>query len=203
MCKLRSILVVLTVVLAGCDSPSGPDEPAKSEGELQFMTFPVVLAEHVQVTGSFWAVRGQTRRLTLNYLATSGDAGDDEFLEFEVPAEALLRRPDGSLFQSGDSIQITVQLDPGRRLLFRFDPSGLQFDPQRPARLEVSWERLNGDVDGDGEVDEDDDTLERNASLWKQQRPGEPWFPIGSLKDLEVDELEAEISSFTGFAIAA
>jgi hypothetical protein len=54
---------------------------------------------------------------------TPADTGE-EFLRFEVPGDGLFRKPDGSAFQTGDSILITVTIDDPSRFLFRFEPLG-------------------------------------------------------------------------------
>jgi hypothetical protein len=196
------LLLALMVGLVGCDSTTEP-ESGRSESELRFVTFAPDLAAMVETAGSVWAVKGEDRRLSLHYLAGSSGQGSDEFMRFDIPGDALLRRPDGTPFQVGDSILITVELPADGRLLFRFQPSGLRFDPERPARLRVDYRRLNGDLDGDGKRTAADDRLERDMRIWKQERPGERWFPIGTVKDLDERELRGTITDFTGFAIAA
>jgi hypothetical protein len=85
---------------------------------------------------SFWAVRGQTRSVRIDYLSDGSGGGVAHFLEFTVPAEGLLRRPDGSTFATGDSVLITIAVDPAE-LVVQFEPSGLVFDDWSPASLEV------------------------------------------------------------------
>lgn len=192
-------------VLAGCGDSTSPEEvEGIPEAELQFLHFPADLAPLATRDTSFWAVAGEDRELVIHYRPLPGEEGEDpeEFLEFEVPGEALYQRPDGSLFVRGDSVQIRVQVDPDGRFLFHFSPSGLHFSPEHPARLEVTYIRLDGDLNGDGEVDEDDEEIEQNLRIWKQESPGAPWFPVGTIQVEEADELEGEITSFTGFAIA-
>jgi hypothetical protein len=195
-------VLLLVAGFTACDSPSAPSARSKQEAELRFVRFPADLAALAETSGSFWAVKGENREVTLRYRDSSGP-GSDEFLEFRVPGDALLLRPDGTPFVRGDSVLITVQLGTDRRLLFHFEPSGLRFNPAQPARLRINYRRLGGDLDGDGQVTDDDRALERDARIWQQEQPGEPWFPLGTIKDFDAEELRARITSFTGFVIAA
>lgn len=205
---MRSMRVVSVVCLAGgwlaaCESSTEPVQVAANENELQFLEFPADLAPLVTREGSFWAVAGDDRELVLRYAPEPGEDEGEEFLEFKVPGDALLRRPDGTRFERGDSVRITVRVDSQNRFLFDFEPSGLVFDPNHPAELEITYRRVGGDLDGDGDEDEDDRDLELKLRIWKQERPGDPWQQLGTVQFKEQKELEADITSFTGFCIAA
>ncbi|MGH7482589.1 MAG: hypothetical protein ACRELV_10570 [Longimicrobiales bacterium] len=192
--------------LAACDDgPTAPPEtpPVKLEDELTFVRFPPELLSRIEREGSVWAVRGENRELVLNYLPEAGEEEGEEFLEFDIPGEALLRRPDGAAFAEGDSILITISVATDGRFLFDFQPSGLIFDPDHPAELEVTYRRAEGDLNGDGSVDGEDDELERELSIWKQEAEGQPWIRVGSATFELNDEIEADIFGFTGFCVAA
>lgn len=199
---MRAMRWCLLVALAGagCSESTGP-EPGITEAELQFLRFPATPPVET-LQASFWAVKGDNRELEIRYLPDEPGEEGEEFLEFRVPAEGLLRRPDGSLFADGDSIRITVTLSEDGRFLFRFQPSGLRFDPEHPARLDITYRGVDGDLNGDGNVDGNDEDLKSRLRVWKQERVGEPWFPIGTLHIEDFDEIEGEITSFTGFCIA-
>lgn len=192
--------LLLVLLGAGCSDSTGP-EPGKTEAELQFVRFPATPPLET-FQASFWAVKGDDRELEIRYLPEEPGEEGEEFLEFRVPAEGLLRRPDGTLFADGDSIRITVTVSQDGRFLFDFQPSGLQFDRDHPARLDVTYRRVDDDLDGDGDVDDDDDDLESRLRVWKQESASEPWFPVGTLHIEDFDEIEGEITSFTGFCIA-
>ena len=109
---IRWLLPVL--VLAACSDSSGP-EVEKPESELQFVRFPATPPLETLVV-SFWAVKGDNREIEIDYLPEEVGEDGEEFLEFRVPNDALLRRPDGTLFAEGDSILITITVSPdGRR----------------------------------------------------------------------------------------
>ncbi len=202
--KAKIAALLLSCAMAGsCAETTGPDPDAPvPEEQLQFLRFPPDLAPLVQRQGSFWAVKGQNREIVLRYAPEPGEDEGEEFLEFEVSGNSLLRRPNGTLFQRGDSVLITVAVDPDNRMLFNFEPSGLQFDPAHPAELEITYRRLRGDLNGDGQSDGRDRDIERRIRIWKQERPGQPWRPLGTARFEDAKELEAKITSFTGFCIA-
>ena len=202
MRTVMKIWLMASVFLLACESTTGPEETARDDSELQFVRFPIDLAPLADTTASVWAVKGEDRELVLRYRTSSGP-GSDEFMRFEIPKDALLRRPDGSLFQDGDSVLITVHLGSDRRLLFDFEPSGLRFSAANPARLRISWGRLQGDLDGDGNVTAEDSQLELLLRIWRREGSTEPWFPLGTIKDFDADEVRANITGFTGFVIAA
>lgn len=187
--------LLLCGLMAGCsDDPVDPDDGVP-EGELVFMRFASENAVTVR-EASFWAKRGEHRRLEIDY------ANGDEFLEFEVRDESLLRRPDGTLFQEGDSILITVTLDPGNRIILDFQPSGLIFNPLDPAQLEINYKYNDPDIDDDGDYDDDDLELEAAMRIWMREQTGLPWLPLATLR-IDEDDLRANVLSFTGFAMAS
>lgn len=193
------LLLFLVAVLTACDDGVAPSETDEvPESELTFVSFDPTFFQDVPLTASFWAVRGEERELVLE---ADTDEGPEKFLEFEVDDESLLRRPDGTTFAEGDSIEITVQVDPSGRFLFEFQPSGLVFDPEEPAELKIRYVLAPQDLNGDGEVDRDDEEFAEKLGIWKRERPGDPWSRLISL-EVDAKELEAEIGSFTGFALA-
>jgi hypothetical protein len=186
-------VMVLTVVLAaGCDGTTGPAEEGVREDQLAFLRF-AEGALPASLDTSFWAVAGEDRRLILRHPEEGAGEGE-EFFELRVRPDALLRRPDGTPFAPGDSIRIDVALDPERRFLFRFEPSGLQFRTDRPAELRIRYLRVEGELDED---------FENRMRLWRQQAPGDRWFPVGTVRFKDLREIRGEIEHFTGFAIAA
>lgn len=199
--RAKALITVMAVIgVVGCDS-SGPSGGV-DESELQFLRFPPDLLPLVTTQGSFWAVAGEGRELIMRYLPEPGETEGEEFLRFKVESQALLRRPDGTRFQDGDSIRITVQVSPDGRFLFDFQPSGLRFNPEHPARLKVIYRRADDDIDDDGDVDGDDDAIEQRLRVWRREDGQVPWYPVGSLRVDELEEIEGFIVGFTGFAIA-
>lgn len=188
-------VLLLGILALGCsDDPTDPDSGVP-DGELVFMRFASANAVTVR-QASFWAIRGEDRRLEIDY------ANGEEFLEFEVKDESLLRRPDGTLFLEGDSILITVSLDDSDRIILDFQPSGLVFNPLEPAQLEINYRQNDPDIDDDGDLDDDDLELETSMRIWQREQLGAPWLPLSTVR-IDEDDLRAGVLSFTGFAMAS
>jgi hypothetical protein len=220
MRRLFSLLTAVVLVSA-CDRVGIVDEAVQQEdlltpplppvsvwtGQTQLLeeelTFarlaPNVEAEVQQA--SFWAVSGQERTLVVRYLGQ--DSSAPPLLEFQVGAQSLLAYPDGLPVLPGDSVQITVTLDPLRRFIFDFQPAGLIFSSLSPARLRLNYHGADDDVNGNGIVDFFDFLLEQQFRIWRQDLPGLPWLSIPSLRLPGLDLLEGRIDHFTGFALAS
>jgi hypothetical protein len=222
---MRRLLCFLTLAVAlvpGCDRAGlldqdvqtpellAPAPPAPLETwffaahrETQELTF-ARLAPNVEAEvqeASFFAVSGEERTLVVRYQGQDPSAAP--LLEFQVGARSLVAYPDGLPVLPGDSIQITVTLDPQRRLIFYFQPAGLRFAPFDPARLRVNYDGADEDVNGDGTVDNLDMVLERRYRIWRQDLPGLPWEALPTLRLPFGDTVEGRITHFTGFAMAS
>lgn len=195
-------LTFLTVVLLalGCSDSSGPGGVPTSQ--LNFVRQDTLAPPLVATRDSFWAKVEDGREMRLFYQgATAADSGE-EFLRFEVPGDGLLRKPDGSPFQTGDSILITVTVVDPNRFIFQFEPAGLVFSSEHPARLKVRYLNAEHDFDGDGDQDGEDAGIEHELGLWYQRTTGEPWVRVGIVKFEELDEISANIFSFSQYAVA-
>ena len=192
--------LLMAGALAACsgDSPAGPAQRPASE--LVFIRAaadaPPLVATQVQL----WAKVGDTRDVELRYANTGGTYGGDECLEFKVPNNALWKKPDGSRFQKGDSVLITITVVDLQHFDFQFEPSGLQFSPDHPAELRISYKWADPDLNGDGVVDDRDRTF--SFGIWKQEADGLPWTRTDSKRDSNLQELRAEIYGFTRYAMA-
>jgi len=207
MSSSRSIGLALALTLAvgalACDNePLGPlPGDTKTEDQLTFVRFDPAFISQIPLQASFWAFRGRSARLIIRSNPSGPGPSGEKFLELELDDETLLRRPDGTLFAEGDSVLISVAVDPGGRFLFEFSPSGLQFNPVEPAELRIRYVLAQEDLNGDGTVDNRDLDFERLLAVWKRERSSDPWVRLLSL-EIEEDELEADLAGFTGFALA-
>jgi hypothetical protein len=181
---------MLAIPLEGCELGTEPESGTPTT-ELSFVQLAASAPAPVTFDTSFWAVRGDHRRLEIRTESSEEDEDGEEFFEFNVPGDALLRYPDGRLFAEDDSVQIRVRVQEGR-FLFDFEPSGLRFDPRHPAELRVRY----------GDADEEDLEREAEFALWKQEAPNQPWFRQATVRMDDLDELRADIASFTAFALA-
>jgi hypothetical protein len=200
--SMRKTIWVLLITLGwSCGDGAGPPGPVPTSRlhfVMQDSTAPPLLTDSV----GFYARVGEDRRVALFYQGSSpGDTGET-FLEFEVRPNGLLKRPDGSAFQPGDSILISLAVVDPRQFIFTFGPPGLQFNPADPARLHIEYYHSDHDFNGDGHVDAGDDAAEGQLGVWQREPPDTLWGQIGSAKNEETDEIEATILSFTQFAVA-
>jgi len=195
----RLILAALAILSTGCGSdavmmPTGQHSLLLTDPT--FLQFDATAYAAAPKQGSFWAVKGQERDIVLRYTDT-GDA----FLRFRVGAESLAKRPDGSAFEAGDSVLISVAVDENGAMVFRFSPSGLKFSDAAPAELKLNSARANPDYNGDGVVDLLDSVASMQLGVWKQELPVLPWLKIPSVR-LVGTVVKAEIHDFTGFGMA-
>jgi hypothetical protein len=188
MKKLLACFAALFLIsCSDADQVSLPKQAALSTENLTFLNFSDAAYAAAEKHASFWAVPGQTRGAVLRYSDTGG-----EFMRFEVGDSSLL---------TGDSVLISVDVDPNGAFTFHFSPSGLQFNPQAPATLRVDYSRVRSDVNNDGVVDLLDTLLLVQASIWKREVPGLPWISIPSINVLHRVE-RADVLDFTSFGMA-
>src|SRR5213080_5031681 len=189
----RLILILVTLALAAACSnssgPSGPPPRATVNVVLQDSTYKPLLSD----TASFYAKVGEGRRVRLVYQGSTPTDSGAEFLRFEVPNDGLYRKPDGTAFAAGDSIQITVTVVDTKQFRFDFQPSGLQFNPNDPARLKVEYHYADPDFNGDGSVDSGDAAIEGLLSLWRRELPDSLWSKMAAVKSVELEEFDADV----------
>jgi hypothetical protein len=150
---------------------------------------------------SFYAKKGVDREVSIFFQDESGGRGE-EYLRLRVDAPTLLERPDGTPFAVGDSILIRVSVVSPDSILFELQPTGLKFNPDVPAELRIHYDHADDDLDEDGDVDEEDDLVEQELDIWRQESPGEPFVRVGTAQSEELEEIEAELTSFSRYAIA-
>lgn len=200
--RIRSIPTLLAAgllcaLLPGCDNPAGSKQVP--ENKLVFIRAADDAPPLDSLQVHLWAKAGEERKVEIHYVKV-GEYGGDNCLEFKVPGNGLLKRPDGTAFQKGDSVLITITVVDPKLFNFRFEPAGLQFAPDHPAELRVSYKWANPDLNGDGVVNSADQRFD--FGIWKQEADGTDWFRIGTVKDLDFEELRAEIQGFTKYAMA-
>lgn len=202
--RLRRLsTLVLPLLVLGCErSTTEPADTAREE-DLTFFRFAADAPPLSDTTVSFWAVKGDSREVEIRYESGTGAPYGGVCLEFEVDGDALLRRPDGTPFQRGDSVRITIRVVDPARFDFEFSPAGLKFDPAKPAELKVDYRWADRDFNGDGKVDAEDERIERSGGFWRQERAGDLWQRIGTVRIKDQMRVEANIEGFTRFAVAS
>jgi hypothetical protein len=191
----------ITVVLfaVNCSDGTSPSE-VRETSELRFLRPAANAPQFAETQVTFTARRGEDREVRIRYQVASGEF--EEFVRFRVRPDALLAYPDGRPFGPGDEVEITLRIVDFARLIVEFQPSGLRFNPARPAELKFKYNHTDPDRDGDGDVDSNDASVESLLAIWRQEGPGQPWTKLVSRVEIEIDEIEAEITGFTGYAFA-
>ncbi len=200
MRRMTVIAMSGAVLLLGCGDNTGP--AGVPDAQLTIVRQDTLAPPLLTTQASLWAKVGDGREVRLYYQgATPSDTGQ-EYLRFEVPGDGLYRKPDGAAFLPGDSILITVTVLDPTRFHYRFEPSGLRFSPDHPARLKIRYFDGQHDFNGDGVQNSEDVRIEGILDLWERSGPGALWFRLGAVKFEELDELDANILSFTEHAVA-
>jgi hypothetical protein len=202
MRRARVLSFAVAAALAACSDTGGPDNGGvKPPGELTIIRLPAGSPPIWNPVDSFYAKKGEDRELRIYFEDEVGGAGE-EYLRLRVDSPSLLSYPDGTPFQVGDSVLITVRVVDPQQIYFEFEPSGLRFNPAVPAQLKIEYAETEGDLDDDGDVDSDDDAIEQVIDLWRQEQAGQDFVKLGAVKIEELDEIEADILGFTRYAIA-
>ncbi|MFL5516328.1 MAG: hypothetical protein ACJ8DJ_09230, partial [Gemmatimonadales bacterium] len=136
------------------------------------------------------------------YFQDTGGGQGEEYLRLRVDAATLLALPDGTPVAQGDSVLIHVRVEDPTEMLFELEPSGLRFNPAAPARLKIHYDHADGDLNDDGLVDASDSTIETRLAIWRQESPGDPFVRLSSVLSLELDEVEADLTGFSRYALA-
>jgi hypothetical protein len=186
---------LLIGTLSGCQDPSGT--PVVDGSDLLFIrqadTAPALEVSEV----SFWVKAGDGKEVRMPYV------NGHDCLRFKVPGNGLLRYPDGTPFEEGDSVRITIRVAQAGFYNFEFQPAGLQFDPDHPAELRISYAYRDADTDQDGDVDANDELEFGDAAIWKQEAGDSFWTQIGTARLDDLDEFRAELNGFTRYALAS
>ncbi len=162
-------------------------------------------AEPLQtLSTSFWAVQGEDRRVTIDYdldpvTAEACDCGT--FVRLRIRKESLVNRPDGTPIAEGDSILITVTVDP-QDFLATLEPTGLQFDPDDQPQLKFWYGRADLDLNGDGVVDaQDREILDEQGHIGVRADPGQPFFPLESEHNAIREFFEVKLDHFSDYVV--
>lgn len=204
--RLASLVVAVALAgaLSGCDSSSATavQSDVRAADAMNFLRFSPNAPPLSNPVVSFYAKRGQDREAFIYFRPKAGTSDSSLFMRFKVPGASLERRPDGTLFQQGDSTLITIRVADPSRMILDFQPSGLRFAATTPAELKIDFGEASHDLDGDGDEDAADAARELQLSIWKQEAPGLPWVRISSILNLSAEEVEAKLLGFSGYAIS-
>lgn len=147
-------------------------------------------------TASFWAVRGETRSVRINY-QSAGDVSQP-FLELTTSDPAFV--PGRGELALGDSVLLSITIDP-TNLKVSLEPTGLQFGT--PSRLEFWYGGAGGDLNGDGLVNDTDAAIESQIlGLWYRESPDDGWTEISATHALEAKSFVGDLLHFSEYAVS-
>jgi len=201
-------LIALALLAAGCSDkiggPVAPGQPLAQEWVnsssiptlQQSPTAPPL--ETYQI--SYWAHVWKASTVTVNYQPAWEGAAGQPFLSFTIPTKGLSALGDGTLLNKGDSVQITLTIDPVD-FSVDFQPSGLVFSPAYPAYLTLWYENANPDLDGNGVVDGNDQTLMQQLTFYCQTA-WLPWMKIPSRHDSAQPSISTVLYHFSQYAVS-
>ncbi len=148
-------------------------------------------------TATFWAVRGEQRSVQINYLSATGDASAP-FLQLTITDPVYA--PDRGDLQPGDSVLITVTVDPVN-IKVSLEPTGLQFGD--PAQLHIWYGGAGGDLSGDGVVDGTDAQIESQLlGLWYREGAETAWTRIPAAQSLADRSFISALLHFCDYAVS-
>ena len=148
-------------------------------------------------TASFWAVRGEPRSLQINYRSSTGDTSAP-FLRLTTADPAYV--PGLGDLAPGDSVLITVTIDP-ENIKVSLEPTGLLFG--EPGQLEISYGGADGDLNGDGVVDDTDSVIEGQLlGLWYREGTEGAWERIPAEQLLSDKSFTSALPHFSEYAVS-
>ncbi len=158
------------------------------------LTPPLSLDQYVV---SFWAVRGESRSVTINY-SSSIDNVNHPFLTLTTTDPQFV--PGVGELAMGDSVLITVTVDTSK-IGLSLEPSGLVFG--EPAQFKLWYGGAGGDLNGDGVADSTDAAIEAKLlGLWYREDQGEAWAPVGASQSVDEKSFTYALPHFCDYAVA-
>src|SRR6266511_6469814 len=169
------------------------DARARRSGTMA-LTPPLSLDQYVV---SFWAVRGESRSVQINY-SSSIDNQTHPFLLLTTTDPQFV--PGVGELAMGDSVLITVTVDTSK-IGVTLEPTGLQFGA--PAQMKIWYGGAGGDLNGDGVADSSDTVIEAKLlGLWTREDESEPWSKLGASQSLDEKSFTYALPHFCQYEIA-
>jgi hypothetical protein len=185
----RAAVLALSVAVGACSDSTGP--APREPGDLNVVRLAAAAPPLLSNSVTFTACRGQGVEGRLFYDNGSGGEGE-EFARLKIDSNTLLRRPDGTLIAQDECVDITMSVPDPSRLEVELQPSGLSFNPQDPAELQIEYAEAEG-ITND---------IEAQLAIWRQESPGAPYTRIGTLILDDLDEAQADLLGFSRYALS-
>lgn len=150
-----------------------------------------------QYSVSFWAVRGESRSVQINY-SSSIDEENHPFLMLTATDPRFV--PGVGELAMGDSVLITVIVDT-TKIGVVLEPTGMQFG--EPAEMQIWYGGAGGDLNGDGVADSIDAQIEAQLlGLWYREDSADPWTPLSATQSLAEKSFRYGLAHFSEYAVA-
>jgi len=170
------------------------DNPRARRSGAMALTPPLSLEQYAV---SFWAVRGESRSVQINY-TNSIDNQVHPFLMLTTTDPQFV--PGVGELAMGDSVLITVTVDT-TKIGVKLEPSGLQFGA--PAQLKIWYDGAGGDLNGDGVVDSKDAAIEAQVlGLWYREKNSDPWAKLEASQSLDEKSFTYALPHFCEYDVA-
>jgi hypothetical protein len=150
-----------------------------------------------QYSVSFWAVRGQSRSVRINYSSTI-DNDTHPFLELTATDPTFA--PEIGDIAMGDSVLITITVDTSK-IGVKLEPTGLQFGTA--SDLKIWYGGANGDLNGDGIADATDEQLSQTLlGLMYREYSDEAWTQVPASQSSADRSFTYALPHFCEYAVA-
>jgi len=198
--------VAVVLAFAGCRDATAPFDGARADVASQP---PALFVPHFlrQAPGappletyqvSFWAVDGEAASVTVNYQPAGDESVGQPFLRFDIPKNALATSPDRSRMNRGDSVLVSLTIDPVT-FAVDFQPSGMWFSKGVPAQLTIWYQNADPDLNGDGVTDAVDRQLEQQIAMWSNPANAR-WVRLPSVTDPTWHSVSSAVLHFSEYA---
>jgi len=182
--------------LRWADAPqfSAKIDPRARRSGTMALTPPLSLDQYAV---SFWAVRGESRSVHINY-TSSIDTDTHPFLRLTTTDPQFV--PGVGELAMGDSVLVTVIVDTAD-IGVSLEPHGLQFGA--PAQMQIWYGGAGGDLNGDGVADSTDMKIEAKLlGLWYRATEIDQWSALSTTQSLDEKSFTYSLPHFSRYAIA-
>jgi hypothetical protein len=198
---------IAAALLIGCSSSTDNEgSTTKPPSELNFLQFAPTAPALCSNSVTFDATKGVDVEAALEFPEPGEPAdcsgGTEDFVRLRIDKESLLELPDGTPLNDGDVVTITMTWVGADSIMVQLEPTGLKFNPAKPAELKIEYGEASDDLDHNGTVDSQDEIIEQELGLWRQATLADPFVLIGSIKLEDTNEFEADLNGFSRYAIA-
>jgi len=198
---------IAAALVIGCSSSTdGGGGTTKPPSDLNFLRFAPTAPALCSNSVTFDATKGVDVEAALQFPEPGHPAdcsgGTEDFVRLRIDKESLLELPDGTPLNDGDVVSITMTWVGGDSIMVQLEPTGLKFNPAKPAELKIEYGEASDDLNHNGTVDAEDDAIEQELGLWRQATLADPFELIGAIKLENTNEFEAELNGFSRYAIA-